>query len=66
MRCVTVGMCLLLAACGTMNGLGQDMQSAGAGLSEKATEHQRPPPPPQVLAYPPTAYAPYDDRYDQP
>jgi predicted small secreted protein len=62
MRCVTVGMCLLLAACGTMNGLGQDMQSAGASLSEKATEHQRPPPP----AYPPTAYTPYDDRYNQP
>jgi predicted small secreted protein len=61
MRYVIVGACLLLAACGTMNGLGQDMQNAGAKLSQKATDQQRPPPPP-----PPAGYTPYGEQYEQP
>lgn len=43
----------LLAGCNTMNGLGQDMRSAGSHLSNKAQGDQPPPPPPpQVMSYP--------------
>lgn len=55
MRAIVLAALCLLAGCATMNGLGQDMQSAGADLSDKAQEHQRPPPPPppqQVMGYP--------------
>lgn len=51
---LTAALCLL-AGCNTMNGLGEDMQSAGSHLSDKAQESQRPPPPPpppQVMSYP--------------
>ena len=59
MRMALLCSCLALGACGTMNGLGQDMQAAGANLSHKATEEQYgtqppppPPPPPPMQTYP--------------
>lgn len=54
MRYLMVTSCLLLGACGTMAGMGQDMQSAGAKLENRATVSQRPPPAPpsEVMAYP--------------
>ena len=44
--------CVLLTGCGTMNGLGVDMQRAGAGLSDKATSQH---PQHEIMAYPPDA-----------
>ena len=53
MRYLMVAGCLLLGACGTMAGMGQDMQSAGVKLEDRATVSQRPPAPPhEVMAYP--------------
>lgn len=46
----------MLAGCNTMGGLGEDMQNAGHGLTNKATEQQHqdntPPPYQERLAYP--------------
>jgi predicted small secreted protein len=43
---------VVLSACDTMNGLGQDMQTAGSHLSTRATESKygSPPPPPPYSA----------------
>lgn len=46
MRIIALTILCLLAGCNTMNGLGQDMQNAGANLSDKA-QGNPPPPPPQ-------------------
>lgn len=47
--------CLVLAGCNTMNGLGDDMQQAGAKLSNKATHQQ------EVMSYPDDS--PIEDTY---
>ena len=50
---VVLLLCVVLAGCDTMSGLGMDMQRAGSDLSTKATESKyRNAPPPQVMAYP--------------
>ena len=48
MRAIAITTLCLLAGCHTMNGLGQDMQAAGAKLSAKSQEESPPPPPPAV------------------
>ena len=48
----SIGLCLALAGCNTMAGIGQDMQQGGRNLTHSAREAQQPNPPP-----PPPAYA---------
>lgn len=48
MRAIAIITLCLLAGCNTMNGLGEDMQAAGAKLSAKSQEESPPPPPPAV------------------
>jgi predicted small secreted protein len=38
---LSAALCLMLAGCNTMAGLGQDMQQAGANLQQRATESQQ-------------------------
>ena len=62
MRAIAIITLCLLAGCNTMNGLGEDMQAAGAKLSAKSQEESPPPPPPP----PPQAVYPDEPPLSQP
>ncbi|HET7881817.1 MAG TPA: hypothetical protein VFL55_13100 [Acetobacteraceae bacterium] len=53
MRLVAISatVCVLLAGCNTMAGLGQDMQQAGYNLQNRADDARQPPPAQGTVVY---------------